>query len=503
MTRTFFILLTAVVIIIPPGPATHPGASPLMTTAERRLRLSTSSIPPLSSPHTFLPSSATPLVTLRLVFRCGSQDDPPGKEGLAALTAAVIVGGGARGWLPDQLAERLYPLAAGLSAECRTESTVFAGTVHRDLVTRYMPLCAAILTSPRLDPNDFARLKREAIDRLAGTIRNGNAEQLAGRALQLGLYRGHPYGHVAAGTVAGLAAITFDDVLRFHQAHYNRESLLLGIAGDADKVAIEHIRTQLGPLPHGDYRDMPLRRPALTRGIDVTLVESPADTTAIALGFPLNPPPRDDDFLALTVAGACLSERLHALRATLGDSSVCDPGWHELVAEGPARALSPDDPRRQPAFAIVQSVNPPDAALALRGVLRELDRLIREGLTGPEFDAARDALLSTARVSGRTIARRLGQAMDAALLGRDEPASELARRLPKLSAAQVHAAICRHLSAQDVRAVIVTRDAAAIRSALLAADPSPRTRDEKGAIAAFPLRDLRVTVVRVGDLFAK
>src|SRR5439155_12439890 len=38
---------------------------------------------------TFLPVAATPLVALRFVFQAGAEDDPKGKEGLAALTAAM------------------------------------------------------------------------------------------------------------------------------------------------------------------------------------------------------------------------------------------------------------------------------------------------------------------------------------------------------------------------------------------------------------------------------
>ena len=41
-----------------------------------------------------LPSS--PLVAVRFVFRAGSQDDPKGKEGLAALTAAMVAEGGTK-----------------------------------------------------------------------------------------------------------------------------------------------------------------------------------------------------------------------------------------------------------------------------------------------------------------------------------------------------------------------------------------------------------------------
>ena len=43
----------------------------------------------------FMPSPS-PLVAVRLLFRVGSQDDPRGKEGLAALTAAMVAEGGTK-----------------------------------------------------------------------------------------------------------------------------------------------------------------------------------------------------------------------------------------------------------------------------------------------------------------------------------------------------------------------------------------------------------------------
>ncbi|MDR3637709.1 MAG: insulinase family protein, partial [Isosphaeraceae bacterium] len=57
--------------------------------------LSQSLTPPASaaeekSDTTFLPSASSPLVAVRFLFQVGSQDDPRGKEGLAALTAAMV-----------------------------------------------------------------------------------------------------------------------------------------------------------------------------------------------------------------------------------------------------------------------------------------------------------------------------------------------------------------------------------------------------------------------------
>ena len=43
-------------------------------------------------------------------------------------------------------------------------------------------------------------------------------------------------------------------------------------------------------------------------GLEVTIVEKPADSTAISLGFPLDVTRRDDDFYALAVANSYLGE---------------------------------------------------------------------------------------------------------------------------------------------------------------------------------------------------
>ena len=41
-----------------------------------------------------LPSPSSPLVAFRIQFRCGAINDPPGREGLNALTAMTIAQGG-------------------------------------------------------------------------------------------------------------------------------------------------------------------------------------------------------------------------------------------------------------------------------------------------------------------------------------------------------------------------------------------------------------------------
>ena len=136
-----------------------------------------------------------------------------------------------------------------------------------------------MLTTPRFAPEDFERLQNEALDYLTKTLRGGNDEELGKWTLQLALYPDHPYGHVDRGTVAGLKAITLDDVKAFHQRALHAR----GACTSASPAA------SIGP-----FVDELERRPRLARGrgpaaaaaarardapkgLEVTIVEKPAD----------------------------------------------------------------------------------------------------------------------------------------------------------------------------------------------------------------------------------
>ena len=131
-----------------------------------------------------IPSPSSPLVSFRFVFRVGSQDDPSGKEGLAALTTAMIAEGGTASLSYEQLLEKFYPMAATLDGACRKEATAFQGTVHRDNLKAYIPLVTELLTAPRFAPDDFERLRNEALDYVTKTLRGNNDEELGKWTLQ-------------------------------------------------------------------------------------------------------------------------------------------------------------------------------------------------------------------------------------------------------------------------------------------------------------------------------
>ncbi len=471
---------------------------------------------------THLPSPDSPLVAVRVVFRAGSQDDPPGKEGLAALTAAMIAEGGTEELTYEQVLEKFYPMAATLAGSCRKEVTVFSGTIHRDNLATFGDLVASMIVRPRFAPDDFERLRSEAVDAIARTLRGGNDEELGKWTLQLALYPGHPYGHVDRGTVQGLKAITLDDVKAFHRAHYARSNLQVGLAGGAGAGPLDRIKAAFAPLPAGAAAPPPLPAVARPTGLEITIVDKPAaEATAVSLGFPIDLNRRDDDFYALAVANSYLGEHrtfngklMQDLRGkrglNYGDYSYIE----DFIQEGGGTFPVANNPRRQQYFSIwIRPVPRDKAVFALRAALWEFDRLVDSGMSPADFEATRSFLLNYSKLWVQTASRRLGHAMDGAFHGRDDEVTELARRLPSLTVDQVNAAVRRHLKTGGFRVAIVARDALGLKDALLAAAPTPLTYDTQGTpadvlaedkvIAAYPIRASRVAIVPVGSLFEK
>lgn len=470
---------------------------------------------------TFLPSEKTPLVALRFVVQAGSQDDPRGKEGLAALTAAMVAEGGSRGLSYEQILARFYPMAASLAGSCRKEVSVFSGDVHRDNLAAYEKIVTEMLTTPRFAPEDFERLRNEAIDYVSKTLRGANDEELGKWTLQVELYRDHPYGHVDRGSVQGLKAITLEDVKAFHKAHYTRGAIRIGIAGGVDKPFLGRVEGDLAPLPSGDSAPPKLPEPAVPHGLDVTIVEKPADSTAISMGFPIDLNRRGDDFYALAVANSYLGEHrtfngklMQDLRGkrglNYGDYSYVE----DFIQEGASAFPVPNNPRRQQYFSIwVRPVPADKAAFALRGALWEFDRLIEHGMSAADFEATRSFLLNYSKLWVQTLSRRLGYETDGAFYDRDDLVTEMADRLPKMTVDQVNAAVRRHLKSPGFKVAIVAKDAAALRDSLVAGKPTPLTYDTEGTpeavlaedkeIARFPLEGVKVKIVPVDQMFEK
>ena len=318
--------------------------------------------------------------------------------------------------------------------------TVFSGTIHRDNLARYLPLVTEMITQPRFAPEDFDRLNNEALDYVTKTLRGNNDEELGKWTLQVELYKDHPYGHPDRGTVRGLKAITLDDVKDFHRRHYTREALELGLAGGYGPGDASPCSSTAWPgfRPRASiFHALPA--PRMPGGLEITIVEKPAEATAISMGFPIDVTRRDDDFYALAVANSYLGEHrtfngklMQDLRGkrglNYGDYSYIE----DFIQDGESTFPVPNNPRRQAYFSIwIRPVPADKSVFALRAALWELDRLVERGISPQDFEATRSYLLNYSKLWVQTLSRRLGYAIDGDFYGRKDLVTELAERLPQ------------------------------------------------------------------------
>lgn len=452
-----------------------------------------------------LQSPGNPLVSFRFVLHAGSALDPPGKEGLAALTGLMLSQGGTEELSLTEVMEALYPMAAGFSSQPEKEVTTFVGQAHRDHLEPYYAVFRDRLQKPRFDPQDFERNKNDLLNYLTKSLPSADDEELGKKSLEQELYAGHAYRHPVQGTVAGVEALTLDDVKAFYREHYTIENLQIGIAGDlpegfADRV-VEDFRKS---LPSRKAAAPTLPRPPIGKGLEVTVVEkSTAEATAISLGFPLEITRSDEDFYPLLVANTYLGDHrtfngvlMNELRAkrglNYGDYSYIE-AFHQ---DGGSTFALPNVPRRQQSFSIwIRPVAPENAHFALRGAIFYLRRLVDRGMTAEEFEAMREYLTSYSKLWVQSLDRRLGYQLDSSFYGTGFYIDEIEKRLATMTVEDVNRAVKKHLDRWDFRVAMVASNAAEMAAAVKENRRSPVTYQTSGASEEVLAEDREIEVL--------
>jgi zinc protease len=468
-----------------------------------------------------LPSPGNPLVAIRLLFQVGAADDPAGKDGLAALTAAMLGSAGTqrRSWA--EVLDALYPMAAEIQTYGDKDAFVFEGTVHRDNLAAFADLLAEQILTPRFADEDFTRHRQDAIDFISKTLRGNDDEDLGKQAQAALMFKGHPYGHPTAGTVAGLQAITLADVRRFYATMFTQDRLMVGVAGGYPDGFLESFVARFSALPATGKPRKKLPPPP-AHGGEVLIVEKDARANAVSMGHPLDITRADDDFYPLYLAGSYLGEHrtfngllMVELRQKRGLNYGDYAYVENFIQDGGTTFPLTNITRRQQHFEIwLRPVAPQATAFAIRGALFELDKLVREGIPEAGLQATREFLLHYVDLWAQDPSRRLGFAMDAVSYGKDIIV-ELKARLPTMTKAQVDRAIRKHLDPKRLTVAIVSDDAKALRAELLSGKPTPMAYDTKDTpaqvlaqdkcIAVFPLgvTSSRIKIVPAGVLFEK
>jgi zinc protease len=182
-----------------------------------------------------------PIVSLLLLIGRGSADDPPGQEGLAAMTTDMLdEGSGMRSAI--EIHEDLARIGAQFDNDIGTDAAALTITALSRFTGRALMLLGDMVARPSLTEADVQRVRQLRLHRL--TQLRDAPSAVADRTFASLLYGQHPYGHTPIGNERSVTALGVDEVRAFHAREIRPDAVTILAAGDCDHRQIERLASE-------------------------------------------------------------------------------------------------------------------------------------------------------------------------------------------------------------------------------------------------------------------
>lgn len=404
-----------------------------------------SASPPCEMPLIGVSDFSRPFATLGLALSRGVIGDPPGKEGLAYLTAQML-SRGTRTKNRAEIAEAIDHIGSSLEISVSRDHTTLWGdglTRHRETL---IGLMTELLSEPTFPEDELDKLKRETIAELAA-VRDDDAS-LGMRFFARQLYVGHPYARPSKGDEQSLARITREDLVALH-ATWSKKDVLVAVAGDLDQAEQQRVTQRLMDAMPGDgVAPLSLPAPSPTAsGWRVVVVDKPKRSqTQVFIGH-LAVDGMHPDWTALQVGqtsfgGTFTSRFSHEIREKRGWSYGA---WSQLSGD-----------HRLGTFLLRYYPNTKDTAPALALSHELISDFVRTGPSEDEFTAAQSYLQNGFVFAIDTATKRLSELVTARLMGYpDNHVDTTVERLKAVSYDHAVSAVKGHLRPDAMAVTIV------------------------------------------------
>jgi zinc protease len=332
----------------------------------------------------FSQQSELPLVTLELIIKAGTLEEPPGKEGLANLTASLLLNG-TKSRTSAKIAEELDFMGARLGAAGGDDFATVSLTVLKKDLGPALDLFKDILLNPAFPAAEMQR----KVSQFKAALASEEDEPMvvASRAFAKQLYGPFPYGHPVMGTPQGLSAITRNDLVEFHRKYYRPNNAVLSLVGDlTPEEARQWVTKTFGawaanPIPAAKLPPIP----PLTQRHEV-VIDRDITQANIVLGN-LGIDRKNPDFYAFQVmnyilgGGGFASRLMDDIRVTRGLAYSVSSSFSPGLEPGP--------------FAVALETKNATADEAINQVVAQLKRIMTQPVTPEELKDAKSYLVGS------------------------------------------------------------------------------------------------------------
>lgn len=231
----------------------------------------------------FVHAPSIPMLDLSITFDAGGRYSTPDRIGQASLTNAMLAKG-VPGLDESAIAEAFAAVGAqrgGGASDDRATVSLRTLTSASELDTA-VGLLERLLAEPTFPAEVLAREKERLVQSLRESL--VKPETIASRAFSAQLYPGHPYGRHA--TPETVAAVSRDDLVAFHRAHYAASRAVVAMIGAVSRAQAEQIAQRLtARLPAGSPPPAMPEVPRLAQAAE-NRIDHPASQSHILIGAP-------------------------------------------------------------------------------------------------------------------------------------------------------------------------------------------------------------------------
>lgn len=240
-----------------------------------------------------------PAVSLRMLVKAGSAQDPSGKPGVAAMVGALLDQGSAS-HSSEELSDAIDYIGGALGSGAGTDLSYVNILVLKDSFDFGLDLLSEVVRTPSFPQGELDRVRDQALS--AMSVNMQDPEFVADAVIDRLVYGFHPYGVPGNGTPESLPTISRDDLVQFHKAWFAPNNALLAVVGDVNVeeafAAVTRVFDQWQPhdppaMPVAEVPE-PTRRVVLVDRPHAIQTEIRAGHVAIARKHP--------DYMALNLA---------------------------------------------------------------------------------------------------------------------------------------------------------------------------------------------------------
>jgi zinc protease len=417
-----------------------------------------------------VPNIETPTVTVRAVFAMGQRDEPPGKAGLANLTAAMM-GEATQRRSAAEFAEALERIGASVSVAAGNYETSVTLNVLSKHLDAGMELLLERLLEPAFTEEDFDRLHSRLMESLMQARKSGPA--LAARAIDAVLAGPeHPLSYPGGGLPSTAANISLQDIQAFYAAHIPvhlqgvlassslpQDTLLASLGGLAALQTSEAFREPVDALPE-------------TKGRTIYLVDKAgAAQSSLRVAHPSLKYDALGDFYRAGLANFNLGGNFDSrINLNLREDKGYTYGIRTGFSGGPEFG----------SFRVSAEINKEATAASITEVLGELERYAADGMTPEEYEYLQNAVGQRDALRYETPGAKLGLLSE--ILRYDLPLDYRHRQQTLLRETDRESlnTLAGRLIDPDNIAIVVVGDVAEIRPQLEALGLPIRMLDEDG-----------------------